>query len=1257
MENPFLNIGPQKDPQPVQDNPFSNIGPVNNSSFSTTTNGPTNILKKTDQADSFSTSGQQDLDGNTSWWDNLSYGFKLGILDSVRGGTQIAGGKQVLFSDQTLEEQQQELYARMRTENGVWTYVGYFGGAILDPITWLLPFAKAKNVLSMAKLGAVSGGVFGAVGYVDKDADFELLRTRSGQALVGAAGGTIVAPALYGITKAAGVAGRKLPLGVLNEGDASVKTMNDSALKRAFVTNRMGEELSTLKIRADKDITLSNPKILADAAIEEVQRKQGARVLRNVRNFANNYLLRPYETLSDNTLGKLKTSYTKNIGEPGMKFFTGEIGSTTLGGKLPAAVGGPETATGLAGGAIGYGSVEDDAPISEKFSRAFIGFAVGSLGLGGIKQLPATRTPFKKIPGLEKKPVDISMGELLARGILDDYGLPADIKKWKLASRGQANSLADQFVQATKLIEPLSTDEQRLVLNLLEGDSVTGYVPKKLKNVSRDFRAIIKKAGQQLVDGGLITPQTFQRNINTYLRRVYDDNKVLDKVGDELKPRGFHIEVNKIDYEKFYKKDKAFKIGESVDTNLVKEFERIRTTKEGLAEIGTKKYKKLLKDLTDKSKIKEHRGWEIFSIGEDAAQKLTPEQRKILTYSENKNNKSYGDAYKKIADNDSITIRWELTKQERISLGQIENASLSISETGRILGGELARSYYYNKIASSANSKDPKTKFAFRNPTRKEKEELNLIKIPETVIEKTGGKLRFGNLGGLHLPREIAENILETHRYATAKPGEFYGAYRKLNSLWKVSKTAFNPTVHVNNTVSNIVLYDLVDGNNLFNNLSVAHKALTAQGKGKKSELFTLASNYDLFSSDLVVNELKNISSLLKTNPYAGMTSKNDALTNATSVGSKIWNDVKDSKLGLKTFAEKATDLYRYEDHVFRLALFRDRLRKGYSVEDAAADAKKSFIDYDINAPFINAMRNTATPFLAYTYRVVPILGETAVLRPWKFAKWAAYGYALNTAGDYFGGGDQEAERAAMPERLKGRVFGMPLFPYKNVKVPGNIDGDPVYMNVERYVPGGDILDVGSFGGFARLPGVVLPLQPSFGILGDVIPPLFGYDLFNERKIKGTGADIQSDWALRGQKIWSNLVPNFPFFPGSYSTRRIEEARTAPESAFKPKQTELVAILKSVGVKINQTNLDKLSAGKALEFKRRIKGFREQLRLQATKLNKGTIDQEEYLKREENILEKMNKVSERYGQIFEKIGSADIREPKPITDQMKKLFN
>ena len=68
----------------------------------------------------------------------------------------------------------------------------------------------------------------------------------------------------------------------------------------------------------------------------------------------------------------------------------------------------------------------------------------------------------------------------------------------------------------------------------------------------------------------------------------------------------------------------------------------------------------------------------------------------------------------------------------------------------------------------------------------------------------------------------------------------------------------------------------------------------------------------------------------------------------------------------LKQLQIQCYKLYiRYEDQVFRMALFKDRLFKGFSVEKAAADAKRSFVDYDINAPVINWMRNSVTPFLA----------------------------------------------------------------------------------------------------------------------------------------------------------------------------------------------------------------------------------------------------------------------------------------------------
>jgi hypothetical protein len=69
---------------------------------------------------------------------------------------------------------------------------------------------------------------------------------------------------------------------------------------------------------------------------------------------------------------------------------------------------------------------------------------------------------------------------------------------------------------------------------------------------------------------------------------------------------------------------------------------------------------------------------------------------------------------------------------------------------------------------------------------------------------------------------------------------------------------------------------------------------------------------------------------------------------------------------------------------------FKIDFQKVGRVQDAALDARKSFIDYNIDAPAINWMRNTVTPFLAYTYRIIPILAETAIVRPWKYAKYAA---------------------------------------------------------------------------------------------------------------------------------------------------------------------------------------------------------------------------------------------------------------------------
>ena len=1229
MANIFDGIGPTTTSNPViNNNLFDNIDkPIKKKKNLFDDIGPENDFKISTEGDLGNTSinainsiGPGTIADNTSAWDAFIYGAKLGFTDTVRGVAQMAGGEKVWGADQSLKDQQKELYERFQDEDyGTWAKIGYFGGAILDPITWLIPVAKANTVYKMAKYGAMSGGLFGALGYVDEENP--LIDTRTKQAAFGALAGGIVSPVIgTAVGQTGKLFGKKpKPIGIKPESEVKVKGLNDSAFSKIKAEHGFGEGARTLKIRKESLIKkdVKPPEVIADNPL--LKSKEKARALNPVRLFFKDYLadpLKPAAKAIRAPFTKAAKVYQEKIGKPGYEYLTT--------GKY-----GTEIAGGTAGAIVAPQYLEDDASMTQKFSTVAGGFIAGSLGVKGIKMLPVKRTLYKGTTA--EKESQSTLGELLAVGIRDDYGLPTTVKNWKIDSRGTENMLADKFVKLAAKVQRLPQDERAIILNMIEGDLIYKQVPSKtLKNISEEFRQITKELGQKYVDYGFMSAKSFQRNLDTYMRRTYTKDAALSKIGDELKPRGVHVKVRKEDYEKIFKKDFAFRIDKGSDPDAVKEFAKFRLQEPG--RIGTKDYKATVKKLIKGSKVKGHRGWEIFDVNDDINKLFSVKEKAVLT-SGNTNSAAFKKAFKKIKNKDEVTIRWELTKQERMALGQIEDAALGIAETGRILSGQLARTNYYNKIA--------KSEWAYAKATTAQINELNLVKVPNTVIDKTLGKKTYGNLGGKYLPKEIADNIFRTHRYATTKPSEFYKKYRILNQTWKISKTAFNPTVHVNNTLSNVVLYDLVDGANRGTNLMAAHKAITASSKGKESQLYTLAKNHSVLDSDLITNELKHVTKYLKTNPYSAFKGADDPALQSINATSIIWNDIKRTWFGTKTAADSLTKLYRYEDQVFRIALFKDRLDKGWAIGDAARDARRSFIDYDINAPLINWMRNAPTPFLAYTYRVAPLLAETAVVRPWKFAKWAALGYGLNGIGQYVAGGDEEAERAVMSKQKQGRVFGLGFMPQRNLKVPAtDANGNSVYIDITRFVPGGDVLDLGSAFG-AKFPGIPAPVQPTFGLAGDVIPALFGYDLFKGERLKGLDGSVRDDWGIRLSKAFSNITPNFPFFPGSYTTQRMETAQRGVESPFRVPETEFMALVRGLGFKFNVADLDVLTATKSLEMQRRIKAEEEQLRILGNKLRDFKITEDEFEKKSEKLIKEIMRIADMYGVKFDKADSAE----------------
>tara|TARA_R100000664_G_C2702132_1_gene102074 strand:- start:47 stop:796 length:750 start_codon:yes stop_codon:yes gene_type:complete len=214
--------------------------------------------------------------------------------------------------------------------------------------------------------------------------------------------------------------------------------------------------------------------------------------------------------------------------------------------------------------------------------------------------------------------------------------------------------------------------------------------------------------------------------------------------------------------------------------------------------------------------------------------------------------------------------------------------------------------------------------------------------------------------------------------------------------------------------------------------------------------------------------------------------------------------------------------------------------------------------------------------------------------------------------------------------------------------MPVNINDKAVYLDITRFVPGGDVLDIGTYSYMEKIPGVPAPLQPSFGILGDTVPAIFGYDLFSGRKMKGLGDSLVDEYSIRGKQIIQNLTPNFPFLPGSYTTQALERARKAPPgtSAYSVDRTEAGVLLRGFGFKYDVADIEKLAATKNIEFSKKIRANKEKISNLVKDLNANKISEDEFIKKARKIEDRIIEISEQFDIKLNKAASLFRQEPK-----------
>jgi hypothetical protein len=358
-----------------------------------------------------------------------------------------------------------------------------------------------------------------------------------------------------------------------------------------------------------------------------------------------------------------------------------------------------------------------------------------------------------------------------------------------------------------------------------------------------------------------------------------------------------------------------------------------------------------------------------------------------------------------------------------------------------------------------------------------------------------------------------------------------------------------------------------------------------------------------IFDVDMVSKELRNLDYIEQSfNIVAKADNLGEGLANA-------------AKYRLKQFKGMTLDqmekLYQLEDQWFRMMIYMDRINnKGMSRTEAALDARKWFIDYDINAPLIKALKRTAVPFISYTYRVIPLIAEAAALRPHKFAKWGALGYAFDNAGQYLTDDKTgtELDRITVREDLNRNMFGgLPvigdLMPNTNLRMPVNDkNGNALYWDVARWLPGGDIFEQRATG--AGFPGIPGNFQPG-GIYFDLLFQLGSkQDPFTGQSLEDMGVDTESGLAIFNHFL-KQQIPNLPALPGAYGTKKYELAKRVDEGEldaeqiyarkFVTKDTPHVALAYMFGIRLRPQDVNINKQSRQTAYERDLADNREQI--------------------------------------------------------------
>jgi hypothetical protein len=498
----------------------------------------------------------------------------------------------------------------------------------------------------------------------------------------------------------------------------------------------------------------------------------------------------------------------------------------------------------------------------------------------------------------------------------------------------------------------------------------------------------------------------------------------------------------------------------------------------------------------------------------------------------------------------------------------------------------------------------------------------------------------YGDLAGKYLPGPVWNSMIDMY---SRQPVIDIRAVNSTMRWFKKTKTTLNPGTHVTNAASNItmaMMHDISfktmrDATKLLYRYEFSPKSLTPQERTMVEQFINSGAMLGDFSSAEVKEALYQAQedNLRNGNDNSLLTRVAGYLGIEKSKAEFLAKYAEKGKQGALTADEVMTQIYAFEDNVFRMAAFmktvgQEQMKAGANAptpemfRTAGQFALKAFGDYDIDSKAVKALRQTVMPFISWGYAMGPIIGRMILMQPWKIANILMAYYLLEAAMSGAADGDDEEIRRSGPENIRERMFFGAVGPYMHVRIPfmGD-DQNPVYYKLGDYFPVASITKglPNGFMGQSWFPSMITPSGPFVSVIASTV---LGVDTF-------TGKSIHQPTDTGWDKLWNSTKAGYDIFtPPAISSRQISRANDFFEGKEGITGTPPSGLVfaRSFGLKLYDYNVTEEEAKQELNAERVQREFKAAMtKAKRDEYRKGYPDYEALDKELEDLQTRMEK--------------------------------